>query len=62
VVTKGWNRDSAWFSLLDGEWPQVKKAFEAWLDPANFDADGRQRSALNAASASTNAWSGSSRS
>jgi RimJ/RimL family protein N-acetyltransferase len=62
MIVKGGNRDTAWFSLLDGEWPQVKKAFEAWLDPANFDADGRQRSALNAASASTNAWSGSSRS
>jgi RimJ/RimL family protein N-acetyltransferase len=62
MIVKGGNRDTAWFSLLDGEWPHVKKAFEAWLDPANFDGDGRQRSALNAASASTNAWSGSSRS
>jgi RimJ/RimL family protein N-acetyltransferase len=55
MIVKGGNRDTAWFSLLDGEWPAVKQAFEAWLDPANFDADGRQRSALNAASASTNA-------
>jgi RimJ/RimL family protein N-acetyltransferase len=62
MIVKGGSRDTAWFSLLDGEWPAVRAAFEAWLDPANFDADGRQRSALNAASASTNAWSGSSRS
>ncbi len=45
-VIKGANRDSAWYSLLDGEWPAVKRAFEAWLDPANFDADGRQRRSL----------------
>jgi RimJ/RimL family protein N-acetyltransferase len=62
MIVKGGNRDTAWFALLDGEWPHVRKAFEAWLDPANFDDEGRQRSALNAASASTNAWSGSSRS
>ena len=52
---KGANRDTAWFAILDGEWPRVREAFERWLDPANFDSDGRQRSALNAASASTNA-------
>jgi RimJ/RimL family protein N-acetyltransferase len=62
MIVKGGNRDTAWFALLDGEWPAVKAAFEAWLDPTNFDDEGRQRSALNAASASTNAWSGSSRS
>src|SRR6266702_3284473 len=50
MVVKGANRDTAWFALLDGEWPRVQAAFEAWLDPANFDADGRQRAALNAAS------------
>ena len=52
---KGGNRDTAWYALLDGEWPAVRAAFERWLDPANFDGDGRQRSALNASSASTNA-------
>lgn len=52
---KGANRDTAWYSLLDGEWPAVRAAFERWLDPANFDGTGRQRSALNASSASTNA-------
>jgi RimJ/RimL family protein N-acetyltransferase len=45
-VIKGENRDSAWYSLLDGDWPAAKRAFEAWLDPANFDADDRQRRSL----------------
>ncbi len=43
TITKGRNRDTAWFSIVDGEWPRVKAAFEAWLDPGNFDADGRQQ-------------------
>lgn len=42
MVSKGGNRDTAWFSIIDGEWPLVKKAFETWLSPVNFDADGRQ--------------------
>ena len=42
TISKGRNRDTAWYSLLDKEWPQAKAAFEAWLDPANFDAQGRQ--------------------
>ncbi|MGA8042628.1 MAG: GNAT family protein [Terracidiphilus sp.] len=42
MVVKGHNRDTAWFSMLDHEWPARKAAFEAWLDPGNFDADGRQ--------------------
>ncbi|MDP3256985.1 MAG: GNAT family protein, partial [Bosea sp. (in: a-proteobacteria)] len=42
MVVKGRNRDTAWFSILDSEWPAVNAAFEAWLDPANFDAAGRQ--------------------
>ncbi len=46
TVVKGRNRDTSWFSLLDSEWPTAKDAFEAWLDPANFDADGRQRTPL----------------
>ncbi|WP_108661695.1 GNAT family N-acetyltransferase [Acuticoccus kandeliae] len=46
MVTKGRNRDTAWFSILDGEWPERRAAFEAWLAPENFDADGRQRRAL----------------
>ena len=42
MIIKGRNRDTAWFSMLDGEWPERKRAFEAWLDPANFDAAGLQ--------------------
>ncbi|MGX6449730.1 GNAT family N-acetyltransferase [Patulibacter sp. S7RM1-6] len=45
-VLKGRNRDTAWFSLLDGEWPAARAAFEAWLAPGNFDAEGRQRRGL----------------
>jgi len=46
VVTKGRNRDTAWFSILDREWPALGAALEAWLDPGNFDGDGRQRRRL----------------
>ncbi len=46
VVVKGRNRDNAWFSILDGEWPAVRTALEGWLDPSNFDAAGRQRRRL----------------
>ncbi len=42
AVVKGENRDTAWFSLLDHEWPAMRGAFEQWLDPANFDSDGQQ--------------------
>ena len=48
MVVKGRNRDTAWFSMLDREWPVVRVGFERWLDPANFDADGRPRAALAA--------------
>ena len=48
LVVKGRNRDTAWFSILDGEWPPVRAAFEAWLAPDNFDADGLQRKSLTA--------------
>ena len=47
MVVKGRNRDTAWFALLDREWPAVRSAFERWLAPANFDAAGRQRTALS---------------
>ena len=46
MVIKDRNRDTAWFAMLDCEWPARKRAFEAWLDPANFDAEGVQRSRL----------------
>jgi RimJ/RimL family protein N-acetyltransferase len=48
TVYKGRNRDTCWFSILDSEWPPHKQAFERWLDPANFDAAGRQRQSLSA--------------
>jgi RimJ/RimL family protein N-acetyltransferase len=43
TVYKGRSRDTAWFSIIDSEWPALRAAFERWLDPANFDAEGRQR-------------------
>jgi RimJ/RimL family protein N-acetyltransferase len=46
AVVKGANRDTAWFSMLDSEWPAAKAAFEAWLAPENFTPDGRQRQSL----------------
>ena len=46
VVTKGRNRDTAWFSVVDREWPRVRARLDAWLDPANFDGSGRQRRSL----------------
>jgi RimJ/RimL family protein N-acetyltransferase len=42
MVVKGHNRDTDWFSVTDAEWPAVRERHEAWLDPANFDADGQQ--------------------
>jgi RimJ/RimL family protein N-acetyltransferase len=48
LIIKGRNRDTAWYSMLDSEWPRCKAAFERWLDPANFDAGGRQRATLAA--------------
>jgi len=48
MIVKGCNRDTAWFSLLDSEWPARKEKFEQWLDPSNFDADGRQKTPLSA--------------
>lgn len=46
MMIKGRNRDTAWFSMLDSEWPAVRESFEKWLDAANFDADGKQVSSL----------------
>jgi RimJ/RimL family protein N-acetyltransferase len=46
MIVKGRNRDTAWFSMLDSEWPERRRAFEAWLAPENFDAAGRQRTSL----------------
>lgn len=46
MVIKGENRDTAWFSIIDKEWPALKLAYEAWLDPANFDTAGQQKKRL----------------
>jgi RimJ/RimL family protein N-acetyltransferase len=51
VVYKGRNRDTAWYAMIDAEWPQIDAAFTCWLDPANFDADGRQRTSLSSLTA-----------
>ena len=48
MIVKGRNRDTAWFSMLDSEWPARKANFERWLDPANFGPDGRQKISLSA--------------
>lgn len=47
MIVKGRNRDTAWFSMLDSEWPERKRNFEQWLSPANFDKTGRQRMSLS---------------
>ncbi len=41
------NRDTAWFAIIDPDWPRIRDAFEAWLDPTNFDPDGRQLTRLS---------------
>ncbi|HEX5091444.1 MAG TPA: GNAT family protein [Burkholderiales bacterium] len=45
--TKGENRDTAWFAMLDRDWPRLREAYERWLEPANFDPGGRQRARLS---------------
>lgn len=47
LVVKGRNRDTAWFSVIDADWPQLRTAFERWLHPSNFDAEGRQQLRLS---------------
>jgi len=47
LVVKGRNRDTAWFSVIDRDWPTLEKAFEQWLSPDNFDDAGRQRARLS---------------
>jgi hypothetical protein len=46
AVQRGENRDSAWFSMLDSERPRLRRAFERWLDPSNFDERGQQKGTL----------------
>ena len=47
VIIRSRNRDTAWFSIIDEEWPALKAAYERWLAPENFDGDGRQKSRLS---------------
>jgi RimJ/RimL family protein N-acetyltransferase len=47
MVSKGRNRDTAWYSILDSEWPGLKSTIEAWLDPSNFDVEGKQLQSLS---------------
>ena len=47
VIVRGRSRDTAWFSMIDEEWPVLKAAYEQWLAPANFDAHGRQQTRLS---------------
>jgi RimJ/RimL family protein N-acetyltransferase len=46
MIVKGRTRDTAWFSIVDSDWPRVRRAFEAWLAPENFDGDGKQKQRL----------------
>lgn len=47
MMIKGRNRDTAWFGMLDSDWPALKANFERWLDPSNFDANGNQKTSLS---------------
>jgi hypothetical protein len=47
MIVKGHNRDTAWFSVIDSEWPALREAFVAWLAPANFGAGGQQNEKLS---------------
>jgi len=51
TISKGRNRDTAWFAMIDKEWPPLSTAFDTWLDPANFDQAGRQKTRLSALTA-----------
>ena len=42
MIVKGENRDTAWYAMIDKEWPALAHAYNAWLDPNNFDAEGNQ--------------------
>lgn len=55
AVIKGRNRDTAWYSILDSEWSAMRQAFETWLVPENFDADGVQRRSLSSLTAALSA-------
>ena len=46
MVVKGRNRDTAWYAMLDRDWPAIRAAFQRWLSPGNFDSEGRQKARL----------------
>ena len=46
IVVKNENRDTAWFAMIDKDWPTIRRALEEWLDPSNFDSEGRQKRRL----------------
>jgi RimJ/RimL family protein N-acetyltransferase len=46
MIQKGKNRDTAWFAMLDGDWPRLRAEYQRWLAPENFDADGKQKTPL----------------
>ena len=47
AVAKGRNRDTAWFAVIDKDWPALREAYAVWLSPANFDTKGRQKERLS---------------
>ena len=47
MIIRGRNRDTAWFSIIDEEWPVLRAAYGRWLAPENFDAEGRQKTRLS---------------
>ena len=49
TMYKGRNRDTAWYAIIDSDWPKIKKAFQNWLDPDNFDESGQQKTKLQMA-------------
>jgi len=46
TMYKGRNRDTAWYAIIDSDWPMIKQAFQNWLDPENFDKSGQQKTKL----------------
>jgi hypothetical protein len=59
-VYKRRNRDTAWYSVIDSEWPELEACFQAWLGPDNFDANGRRRQKLSALTQSLTTQTGGS--
>ncbi|MDO5647940.1 GNAT family N-acetyltransferase [Paracoccus sp. (in: a-proteobacteria)] len=47
MIVKGQNRDTAWFAIIDADWPRIRAAYDAWLAPGNFDPEGRQKRRLS---------------